>query len=88
MDIWFILHPGWYGWYQIEPMDERHINVSDVFFQRRWAVLRSVDDMVESLHDYLVSKGAWSNTYFVYSSDHGCVRRRCETRKGPPSTHS
>ena len=77
---------------QIVPMDERHINVSDVFFQRRWAVLRSVDDMVASLHDYLVSKGAWDNTFFVYSSDHGCVHRaqraglHGQTRQSPPKT--
>ena len=56
---------------QIVPMDDVHINVSDIFFQRRWSVLRSVDDMVESLHDFLVSKNEWDNTFFLYSSDHG-----------------
>jgi hypothetical protein len=32
---------------QIVKMDDAHANVSDVFFQRRWSVLKSVDDMVE-----------------------------------------
>lgn len=56
---------------QIVPMDGAHTNESDIFYQRRWSVLRSVDDMVERLHDMLVAAGVWDNTFFVYSSDHG-----------------
>ena len=38
---------------QIIPMDSGHANVSDVYFQRRWSVLRSVDDLVERWFDFL-----------------------------------
>lgn len=56
---------------QIVPMDETHINVSDVFFQRRWSVLRSVDDMVERLALELQSLGQFDSTTWIYTSDHG-----------------
>ena len=56
---------------QIVAMDGAHTNESDIFFQRRWSVLRSVDDMVERFHDMLAEAGVWDNTFFVYSSDHG-----------------
>lgn len=56
---------------KIVPMTERHINVSDVFFQRRWSVLRSVDDLVERLVTALTDAGVFDDTYFIYSSDHG-----------------
>lgn len=52
-------------------MDQSHIDVSDVTFQRRWEVLRSVDDMVERLVESLTAAGEMDNTYFIYSSDHG-----------------
>ena len=54
---------------EILPMDEAHINVSDVYFQRRWSVLRSVDDMVERIVHSLDSLGELDNTYFIYTSD-------------------
>ena len=43
----------------------------DIFYQRRWSVLRSVDDMVERLVESMTAAGVWDNTYFVYTSDHG-----------------
>ena len=55
----------------IVPMDEGHANVSDVYFQRRWSVLHSVDDMVERLHEKLEALGQLENTFFMFSSDHG-----------------
>lgn len=55
----------------IMPLDEQHANVSDVFFQRRWSVLRSVDDMVERLLTFLKTAGQLDNTYVIFSSDHG-----------------
>eukprot|EP01047_Picozoa_sp_COSAG01_P046924 COSAG01_NODE_4440_length_5021_cov_5.654409_6_plen_328_part_00 len=53
----------------ILPMDEGHANVSDIFFQRRWSVLRSVDDMVESLVGMLERTNTLANTYIMFSSD-------------------
>ena len=55
----------------ILPMDEEHANVSDVFFQRRWSVLRSVDDMIERFIDLLTKADVMDETYIVFSSDHG-----------------
>ena len=51
-------------------MDQQHINVSDVFFQRRWSVLRSVDDMVVRLDAALQAAGVAEETFFIFSSDH------------------
>ena len=56
---------------QIVRMDEAHTNASDIFFQRRWSVLRSVDDMVERFATFLKARGVWDDTFFVFSSDHG-----------------
>lgn len=56
---------------EIIPLDEGHANVSDVFFQRRLSVLRSVDDMVSRFVDKLQAAGEYNNTYFIYTSDHG-----------------
>ena len=50
---------------------QAHANVSDVFFQRRWSVLRSVDDMVERIVRQLDAAGALASTYIVYTGDHG-----------------
>ena len=58
----------------IIPMNERHANVSDVVFQRRWSTLRSVDDMVGRFLAILSEAGQLANTFIIYSSDHGCVR--------------
>ena len=44
---------------QIVPMDAVRINVSDIFYQRRWSVLRSVDDMVERLVDFMTKAKVW-----------------------------
>ena len=61
---------------EIIPLDAGHANVSDVYFQRRWSVLRSVDDMVGRLVEKLKAAGEFDNTYFIYSSDHGCASPR------------
>lgn len=50
---------------QIVAMDSGHINVSDVTFQRRWSVLRSVDDLVERWVNFLTEAGVMDNTYFL-----------------------
>eukprot|EP00756_Hemistasia_phaeocysticola_P012800 Hpha_TRINITY_DN1522_c0_g1::TRINITY_DN1522_c0_g1_i1::g.57137::m.57137/K01137/GNS; N-acetylglucosamine-6-sulfatase len=55
----------------IIPMDETHANVTDVFFQRRWSVLRSVDDMVARLLATLKQYNALDNTFILYTADHG-----------------
>ena len=59
---------------KIIPMDETHANVSDVYFQRRWSVLRSVDDMVGRLMEMLDEHQKLSETYILYTSDHGIFR--------------
>jgi len=51
------------------PMDEQHANVSDVFFQRRWSVLRSVDDMIERFVNLLTTAGVLDDTYIIFSSE-------------------
>ena len=56
---------------EIIPMDRNHANVSDVYFQRRWSVLRSVDDMVQRFLDTLESTKVLDNTYILFTSDHG-----------------
>ena len=56
---------------KIIPLDKGHANVSDVFFQRRWSVLRSVDDMVSRFLATLKAAKALDNTYIIYTSDHG-----------------
>ena len=40
-------------------------------FKNRWRSLMSVDDVIESLVEFVESKGIADNTYFLYSSDHG-----------------
>merc|ERR1719162_2497696 len=52
-------------------MDQGHIDTSDVFFERRWSALRSVDDLVVKLTDELKAMGEFDNTYIVYSADNG-----------------
>eukprot|EP00912_Choanoflagellata_sp_UC4_P000617 UC4_evm9s379 len=56
---------------QIVPMDEAHANTSDIYFARRWSVLRSVDDMVEKLFAFLRERNVLDNTFFLYTGDHG-----------------
>lgn len=55
----------------VQPMDANHINVSDVYYQRRFSVLRSVDDLVVRLMAALEQSQQLDNTYILYSSDHG-----------------
>jgi len=55
----------------IVPMDQGHIDTSDVFFERRWSVLKSVDDMVVRLTDKLEHMGVLDNTYIIFSADNG-----------------
>ena len=55
-------------------MDDDHAAVADDFFQRRWSVLRSVDDMVTRLLDLLEAPAhaaAAANTFVIYSADNG-----------------
>ena len=40
-------------------------------FKNRWRSLMSVDDIIESLVEFVENKGIADNTYFLYSSDHG-----------------
>ena len=59
----------------ILPMDEQHANVSDVFFQRRWSVLRSVDDMVARLLGFLETQGVLAQTYVIFTGEWLCTVR-------------
>lgn len=61
-------HPLMQG---IVPMDQGHIDTSDVYFERRWSVLKSVDDMVVRLTDELERMNALDNTYIIFSADNG-----------------
>jgi N-acetylglucosamine-6-sulfatase len=55
----------------IVPMAQGEIDTSDVFFERRWSVLRSVDDLVLRVVQLLTTLEQLDNTYWVYTSDHG-----------------
>eukprot|EP00055_Hartaetosiga_balthica_P014901 m.84877 g.84877 ORF g.84877 m.84877 type:complete len:433 (-) comp8722_c0_seq5:1030-2328(-) len=43
----------------------------DQHFRDRWSSLKSVDEIVEVVHDLLEASGKLNNTYFIYTSDHG-----------------
>eukprot|EP01047_Picozoa_sp_COSAG01_P009669 COSAG01_NODE_399_length_17543_cov_15.077792_22_plen_503_part_00 len=60
---WFLQHIG--------PMDDQHIQNSDLTFQDRWRCLQSVDDLVEELVATLEEKKQLENSYVLYSADHG-----------------
>ena len=55
----------------IAPMQGGEIDTSDVFFERRWSVLRSVDDAIVRLVDAVTAAGEIDNTYWVFTGDHG-----------------
>lgn len=61
-------HPLMQG---IVAMDQGHIDTSDVFFERRWSVLKSVDDLVVKLLDELERMQAIDNTFIIFSADNG-----------------
>ena len=42
-------------------------------YTNRHRTLLSVDDIVREVAEYLKEIGEWDNTYFFYTSDHGCV---------------
>ena len=53
--------------------------VSDVVFQRRWSVLRSVDDMIERFISLLDQKAVLDDTYFLFTADHVRTAQLCLT---------
>jgi len=56
---------------KIPPLNEQARCWETKHFQDRWASLLSVDDIVEAVHDKVVSAGLADQTYFVFTSDHG-----------------
>jgi N-acetylglucosamine-6-sulfatase len=57
--------------YGQSPLPEDVLDVIDEYFRDRWRALKSVDDLVASVHASVAAKGMLNNTYFVYTSDHG-----------------
>lgn len=56
---------------QQEPMTDQEKQNSDELYRSRWRTLLSVDDLVESVVSAVEQAGALSNTYFLFTSDHG-----------------
>ena len=44
----------------------------DDLMRQRWGVLLSIDDLVAGLHKAVADAGLLEETYFLFSSDHGC----------------
>ncbi|GAB5363917.1 hypothetical protein AAMO2058_000924500 [Amorphochlora amoebiformis] len=55
----------------VQPMNLTQIHQSDKIFRSRLGTLRSVDDLLSTMHAKLASLGQWDNTYVFYTSDHG-----------------
>jgi len=68
------------------PMEPAAIAFSDLIHRRRLATLRSVDDLVETLHDTVGSfAGRIESTWWIFTSD---VRALLTSCGNPPPLHS
>lgn len=57
------------------PMDDYFTAASDTLYGDRLRTLMSVDDAVGAIFETLAAAGVADNTYVIFTSDHGCVRR-------------
>mmetsp|Transcript_17006 Transcript_17006/g.36869 ORF Transcript_17006/g.36869 Transcript_17006/m.36869 type:complete len:346 (+) Transcript_17006:1-1038(+) len=53
------------------PLTDEQAQRSDALYVSRWRALLAVDDIVTALCDTLQAAGQLSNTYILYTSDHG-----------------
>eukprot|EP01084_Bolivina_argentea_P270077 459149_1 len=56
------------------PMNEKQVKESDYIFKHRLYTLKSVDDAINDIYNYIqneMNRNVLDNTYFIYSSDHG-----------------
>eukprot|EP01079_Euglenida_sp_SAG-EU17-18_P007187 gene7187-1285_t len=56
---------------QNPPFDGEAEHWIDVHFRNRWRAISGVDDMVAGVLGHLEAKGVLTNTYVLFSSDHG-----------------
>ncbi|XP_040569304.1 N-acetylglucosamine-6-sulfatase isoform X2 [Lepeophtheirus salmonis] len=54
-----------------DPLSNQLIDIIDEVFRNRWRTLLSVDDLVDEVMEFLDQKNVLSNTYVIFTSDHG-----------------
>ena len=66
---------------ELEPLTPNFEVAIDFMFAMRHRNLLSVDDIVRDVVAELTALGRLDNTYFIYSSDHGCVYREAHAAR-------